>query len=35
MYQMLGTSSAVALLCVPLFAPISAWIAKRIYGECR
>ncbi|BEI85636.1 hypothetical protein CcaverHIS002_0510370 [Cutaneotrichosporon cavernicola] len=33
MYNMLGSSSAVALLCVPLFAPISAWIAKRIY-EC-
>lgn len=33
MYNMLGSSSAVALLCVPMFAPISAWIAKRIYGE--
>ncbi|KLT42676.1 P-loop containing nucleoside triphosphate hydrolase protein [Cutaneotrichosporon oleaginosum] len=33
MYNMLGSGSVVALIFVPIFAPISAWIAKRIY-EC-
>lgn len=31
MWKMLGPSALVGILCVPLFAPLSAWIAKKIY----
>lgn len=31
LWQMLGRSALVGILCIPLFAPVSAWVAKKIY----
>lgn len=32
---MLGVSAVAGLLCVPLIAPLSVWISKKIYGELK
>lgn len=31
LWQMLGVSALVGIMCIPLFAPVSTWVAKKIY----